>query len=150
MGGAVFWGEFTEQLDARGRLRVPAALRAALADGLVVTRGLDGCLLIYPAGRWENVAAMVGALPFTRGAARSFTRLFLGGASEQRLDAQGRLAIPDTLRRYAGLDASAVFVGAGDHLEVWAQPAWSSVTAQLASESAAIAESLSQLGFALT
>jgi MraZ protein len=150
MGRSMFYGEFEQAVDTRGKLALPAPYRARLADGCVVTRGLDGCLLIYALADWERVAGEVGRLPLTRSVARAFTRLLLGSASEQRLDAQGRLALPPTLRQWANVTNTAMVIGAGDRLEIWSDQAWTAQTAQLAQDNAAIAESLSQLGFALS
>ncbi|MFN8482794.1 MAG: division/cell wall cluster transcriptional repressor MraZ [Anaerolineae bacterium] len=146
----MFYGEFLQDVDARGRLVVPPAFRADLADGLVITRGLDGCLLLYPASRWDEVADAVSRLPLTRSVARAFVRLLLGGASPQTLDGQGRFTLPSPLRRYARLDASTVIVGAGDHIEVWGNAAWDQMTDDLAANGSEIAESLSNLGFAFS
>ena len=146
----MFYGEFMQDVDARGRMVVPQAFRADLASGLVITRGLDGCLLVYPASRWDEVADAVSRLPLTRSVARAFARLLLGGASSQTLDAQGRFTLPAPLRRYARLDSNAVIVGTGDHIEVWGDAAWGRMTEDLAETGSEIAETLSNLGFALS
>lgn len=145
----MFYGEFEQAVDAQGRVLLPAPYRARLGKTLVVTRGLDGCLLVYTLSQWEQVASSVGQLPLTRSVARAFTRLLLGSASDQALDGQGRLTLPLALRQWAGVETAAVVVGAGDHLEIWSAQAWADQTTQLAHDNAAIAESLSQLGFAL-
>lgn len=145
----MFYGEFEQVVDAQGRVALPPPYRPRLGKTLVVTRGLDGCLLVYTLSQWEQVATSVGQLPLTRSVARAFTRLLLGSASDQALDGQGRLTLPPALRQWAGVDTTAVVVGAGDHLEIWSVQAWGEQTAQLAHDNAAIAESLSQLGFAL-
>lgn len=146
----MFYGEFEQALETGGRMVMPPPFRADLAQGLVVTRGLDGCLFIYPAAEWERVADAISALPLTRGVARGLMRLILGGASALALDGRGGLVLPEALRRYARLDEGAVIVGAGDRLEVWSQVTWDDLTSRLAAESGDLAESLSQLGFALT
>lgn len=146
----MFYGEFEQVVAADGRVAMPPLFRATLSDGLVVTRGLDGCLFIYTAAEWERVAGAISDLPLTRGVARGLMRLILGGASAVRLDSRGGLTVPPSLRRYAGLERAAVIVGAGDHLEVWSDATWAAMTSQLAAESGDLAESLSQLGFALT
>lgn len=145
----MFYGEFEQAVDAQGRLALPAPHRPRLGKTLVVTRGLDGCLLVYPLSEWERLAGAVGELPLTRSVARAFTRLLLGSASDQTIDGQGRFTLPPSLRQWAGVETTAVVVGAGDHLEIWSLQAWQTQTAQLAHDNAAIAESLSQLGFAL-
>lgn len=146
----MFYGEYEQAVDIRGRVSLPATLRGRLGDHLVVTRGLDGCLVVYAIADWEKLASAVGQLPLTRSVARAVTRLLLGGASEQTLDVQGHLTLPDSLKRWARLDNMAVVVGAGDHIEIWSDTAWNEVTTQLAQDNAAMAETLSQLGFALS
>lgn len=146
----MFYGEFEQALETGGRMVMPLPFRPNLAQGLVITRGLDGCLFIYPAAEWERIAGAISALPLTRGVARGLMRLILGGASALTLDARGGLVLPEALRHYASLGDGAVIVGAGDRLEVWSRATWDELTSRLAVESGDLAESLSQLGFALT
>lgn len=145
----MFYGEFEQAVDAQGRIALPTPHRSRLGKTLVVTRGLDGCLLVYTVSEWERLAGSVGELPLTRSVARAFTRLLLGSASDQTVDGQGRLTLPPALRQWAGVETTAIVVGAGDHLEIWSASGWQAQTVQLAHDNAAIAESLSQLGFAL-
>ena len=121
----MFLGEFIHTIDEGGRLTIPARFRADLAEGLVVTRGLDRCLAIYPLGEWTELADKVSALPMTDRRARAFRRLVFASAADASLDRQGRLLIPPRLREYADLDSEVVVTGLNTYIEVWHPDAWS-------------------------
>jgi MraZ protein len=121
----MFLGEFVHTIDDGGRLTIPARFRADLAEGLVVTRGLDRCLAIYPLEEWTELADKVSALPLTDRHARAFRRLVFASASDASLDRQGRLLIPPRLREYADLDSEVVVTGLNTYIEVWHPDAWS-------------------------
>jgi MraZ protein len=120
----VFLGTYTPRLDDKGRLFLPAKYRDRLAGGVVVTRGHEKSLVIYPADAFESLASRVLAMPSTNRRARAYSRLLLSGASDQIPDKQGRISIPAHLREYAGLSRDITITGAGDHLEVWDSSAW--------------------------
>lgn len=115
----MFTGQHTHTIDVKGRLTVPARFREELAAGLVVTRGYDACLRIYPSSAWAVLADKVAAMPQTSRTARAYTRLFFGGASEVILDKMGRVLIPAYLREYADLQEEVVVVGCNTFIEVW-------------------------------
>jgi len=120
----MFMGTHTPRLDDKGRLFLPAKYRDRLASGIVVTRGHEKSLVIYPADTFESLAGRVMAMPTTNRRARAYSRLLLSGASDQIPDKQGRISIPAHLREYAGLLRDITITGAGDHLEVWDSAAW--------------------------
>ncbi|HHU09509.1 MAG TPA: division/cell wall cluster transcriptional repressor MraZ [Intrasporangiaceae bacterium] len=120
----MFLGTHTPRLDDKGRLFLPAKFRDRLASGIVVTRGHEKSLVIYPTEAFESLANRVLAMPSTNRRARAYARLLLSGASDQIPDKQGRVSIPAHLREYAGLDRDVTITGAGDHLEVWDSAAW--------------------------
>ena len=95
-------GEFRHALDDRGRVAVPVRFRGRLAQGATLARWLDGCLAIFPADTWEDLAAKIQGLPTTNAAARQFGRFMSSGAVEVELDRQGRVLVPSYLREYAG------------------------------------------------
>lgn len=121
----MFLGEFAHTIDDKGRLTVPAKFRAELASGLVVTRGIDRCLAIYPMREWERLAERVSGLPMTDRRARAFRRLMFANASDAAPDKQGRVLIPPSLREYARLDGDVVVTGLNTYIEVWNIDAWS-------------------------
>ncbi|MEA3339215.1 MAG: division/cell wall cluster transcriptional repressor MraZ [Chloroflexota bacterium] len=120
----MFLGEFVHTIDEKGRLTVPAKFRDDLATGLVVTRGIDRCLAIYPLEEWEQLAEKVSTLPMTDRSARAFRRLVFAGASDAIPDKQGRVLIPPNLREYAGLDGEVIVTGLYAYIEVWNPDAW--------------------------
>ena len=120
----MFLGEFVHTLDEKGRLTIPAKFRDDLSDGLVVTRGIDRCLAIYPLKEWGRLAEQVSALPMTDRLARAFRRLVFANASDAVLDKQGRVLIPPRLREYANLDGEAIVTGLNTYVEVWNLDAW--------------------------
>jgi len=120
----MFLGEFVHTIDDKGRLTIPARFRADLEAGLVVTRGIDRCLAIYPIDEWKSLAEQVSALPVTERRARSFRRLVFASASDAVPDKQGRILIPPHLRDYAKLDGEAVITGLNTYIEVWNTGSW--------------------------
>ena len=120
----MFLGEFIHTTDGGGRLTIPARFRSGLETGLVITRGLDRCLAIYPMTEWEQLAGQVSALPITDRRARAFRRLVFANASDVKLDKHGRVLIPPRLREYAGLDGEVVVTGLNTFIELWNPDAW--------------------------
>ncbi len=120
----MFLGEFVHTIDEKGRLTIPAKFRAGLEDGLVITRGIDRCLVIYPMEEWERLAEKVSALPMTDRSARAFRRLVFAGASDAIPDKNGRVLIPPSLREYAALDGEVIVTGLNTYVEVWGPAAW--------------------------
>lgn len=142
----MFIGEYRHSLDQKGRLAVPVKFRKALEVGAVVTRGLDGCLYLYPSGEWQKVAEKFAKLPMSQSNSRAFARLMLAGAMDLDLDKQGRAVLPDYLRAYAGLAKNVVVAGLYDHLEIWDEAAWVTYKKRTEKDSGEIAEQLGALG----
>jgi MraZ protein len=118
-------GEYEHTIDDKNRLTLPAKFREELAGGVVVTRGMDGCLFVYSAEHWrERFQARVGGLDQLQREGRKLQRHFFSGAGEAELDKQGRIMIPSALLRYAGLSRDVVVAGVSDHLEIWDREAW--------------------------
>lgn len=138
----MFIGEYNHNLDDKGRLAIPAKFRALLKDGAVVTKGLDNCLFIYTKEKWQTVAEKYANLPFSQGNARAFARFFLAGAMDVEFDAQGRVNLPEYLRKFASLKKKAIIAGVYDRLEVWDEEAWEHYKASNDKDSNLIAEGL--------
>jgi MraZ protein len=118
-------GEFEHTIDDKNRLTLPAKFREELAEGIVVTRGMDGCLYAYPRGDWmERFQSRVGGLDPLSREGRKLQRHFFSGAAEAEVDKQGRIMIPAPLLRYAGLQRDVVVAGVHDHLEIWDRETW--------------------------
>jgi MraZ protein len=120
----MFLGEFEHTIDEKGRITVPAKFRERLKAGLVVTKGIDDCLWLYPIDVWQELAATIGTLPLTDPRAREFKRQVFGGATDAKPDKVGRVHLPITLRAYAHIDKQAVISGVYDHCELWDPAAW--------------------------
>lgn len=142
----MFTGEYTHNIDEKGRLAVPKNFREELHKGAVVTRGLDHCLFLYSKTEWEVLAKKLAALPFSQAHARAFARLMLAGAMEVSLDKQGRIVLPEYLRTYASVKKNVVVAGLYNRLELWDEAAWKKYTAQVEKQSTQIAEQLHELG----
>ena len=117
----MFKGEYNHTVDTKGRLIVPAKFREILGDVFVVTKGLDGCLFMYPNSEWEKIEEKFREIPLTGKDARKFTRFFFGSAADCELDKQGRVLIPANLREYAGLGKEVVLIGVLNRIEVWSK-----------------------------
>jgi MraZ protein len=128
-GGAVFLGTHTPRLDDKGRLFLPAKFRERLASGVVLTRGQERCLYVYPMDEFLRVAETMAIAPVTSKAVRDYLRVFLSGASDEIPDKQGRVMVPATLREYAGLTRDCTVIGAGSRVELWDTTAWNTYLA---------------------
>lgn len=143
---ALFLGEFEHAVDERGRIAIPAKFRPGLADGMVVTRGFDHCLVIWPMEEWRLIAERLRLLPFMHADARRLQRLVLSGATDTVPDRLGRILIPAFLRAYAELEEVAVVVGVHDRVEVWSRAHWDQERATAEADSARLAEDIFNLG----
>jgi len=133
----VFLGTYTPRLDDKGRLILPAKFREQFEAGVVVTRGQERCLYVFPLAEFERLAEQLRQAPVTSKQARDYLRVFLSGASDESVDKQGRITLPPTLRTYAGLDREVAVIGAGQRVEIWDSGAWE---AYLAEQEQAFAE----------
>lgn len=142
----MFIGEYHHALDDKGRVQVPVKFRADLAKGAVVTRGLDNCLFIYTKTEWATLAEKLARLPISKANSRAFSRLMLAGAMELEIDKQGRVVVPEYLRRFAGLKKMVVVAGLYNRLELWDKTAWERYRSGTERQSGDIAEALGELG----
>ncbi len=126
----MFLGTHTPRLDEKGRLFLPAKYRERMAGGLVVTRGQERSLYIFPMDEFASITEQMRLAPTTSKAARDYMRVFLSGASDEIPDKQGRFTIPAPLRQYAGLEREVTVIGAGSRLEVWDSTSWNSYLQQ--------------------
>jgi|SRR5664279_1348798 len=126
----MFLGTHTPRLDDKGRLILPAKFREQLEAGVVVTRGQERCLYVFPIAEFERLADQLRQAPVTSKQARDYLRVFLSGASDEVVDKQGRVTIPTALRTYAGLDRDVAVIGAGQRVEIWDSTAWDSYLAE--------------------
>lgn len=120
----MFTGRYYHNLENKGRLAIPKSFRSQLKSGSVLTRGLDGCLFLFPASSWKKLSQSLASLPLTNQAARTFIRLLVNNAVEVEFDAQGRTHIPQFLRDQANLKKRLVVAGALTRLEIWDESAY--------------------------
>jgi len=120
----MFMGEHSHTIDSKGRLIIPSKFREQLGDEFVLTKGLDGCLSIYPTDEWKIFEEKLKALPLTNKNARTFSRFFVAGATTCELDKQGRILVPGTLREFAGLEKDVVLTGNITRIEIWSKDKW--------------------------
>lgn len=120
----MFLGTHSPRLDEKGRLFLPAKFRAELAEGLVITRGQDRCLFVYPMVEFARLAEAARAAPTTMGEARKHVRMLSSSASNEVPDRQGRITVPQQLREYAGLDRDCAVIGALSRVEIWDAARW--------------------------
>lgn len=124
----MFYGEYAHTIDRKGRLIVPAKFRQTLKEqsiqSLFVTRGLDGCLFLFPEPEWRVVEGRFKQIPFTKGEGRKFNRLFFSGAAEVVIDQLGRFLVPKTLIEFADIKQDVVMVGISTRIEIWSKTRW--------------------------
>jgi MraZ protein len=140
-------GEFEHTIDDKNRLTLPAKFRQALSGGLVITRGMDGCLYCYPRAEWERLveSRLAELNPLSR-EGRLMQRFFFAGASEAEPDKQGRVMVPATLAKNAGIGREVVIAGVRDHLEIWDRASWHDHVKELEGSAEDVAERLASQG----
>jgi MraZ protein len=142
----MFLGEFEHALDDKGRLAIPAKFRPPLADGLVMTRGLDRCLFVWPIADWRVIAEKLSQISLMHADARRLHRLLFAGATDATPDRLGRIVVPAFLREYADLSEAVVVVGLLNRLEIWSRAHWQTERALAEQQSSELAEHLFDLG----
>jgi len=135
-------GEFQHSIDQKGRLVFPAKLREELGEGFYMAKGLDGCLFVFPAARWEELEAQIARMPIA--ASRRMQRFFVASAIQPEPDSMGRVLVPQALREYAGLTKDIVTIGLQGRAEIWDRERWQSYCEETTSES--IASAMEELG----
>jgi len=135
-------GEHEHSLDEKNRLTLPSKLRGAFEEGVVVTRGYEGCLRAYPRAAWQTAAEAMAQLNPLREDTRQARRWFFGGASQGELDRQGRMVIPGTLLQAAGITREVTITGMGDHVEIWDRAKWAAQLHEVEGSAEDVAERL--------
>jgi MraZ protein len=120
----VFLGTHAPRLDEKGRLILPAKYRDELAEGVVITKGQERCLYVFPQEEFTRITEALRTAPVTAKSVRDYSRVFFASASDEVPDKQGRITLPTALRAYAGLQRDCVVIGANTRLEIWDTQAW--------------------------
>jgi len=136
-------GAHEHTIDDKNRLTLPAKFRQAFADGIVVTRGLDGCLYAFRRPDWDRLLeSRLATLDPLSPEGRRLERFFYSGASETELDKQGRVMVPRELMEHAKLGREVVVAGVKDRLEIWDRAAWRRELAEVEGSAEDVAERL--------
>jgi MraZ protein len=141
----MFIGEYQHNIDEKGRLAVPVKFRNKLAKGAVVTKGLDNCLFLYTKDEWEKLATKLASLPISKANTRAFARLMLAGAMDVQVDKQGRIVLPEYLRKFGGMKKKTIIAGLYNRLEIWDEQVWDKYKKGTEKQSSDIAEALEGL-----
>ena len=137
----MFMGEYHHSIDSKGRLIIPSKVRDGLGENFIVTRGLDGCLFLYPKLEWDKKIEKFKELPDTKDK-RQFMRIFLSGATICEYDKQGRINIPNPLIEFAKLEKDCIIIGVDEKLEIWSKERWEEFIANNEENLSDIADSL--------
>lgn len=138
----MFIGEYRHTFDPKNRISLPAKFRRELGKTVIVTRGLDKCLFVYPMAAWKKEVAKLSEYSTGSAAGRGLSRLMLSGASEADVDSAGRILVPDYLKSFAVLGAKTVVAGVNERVELWDEGKWEQYTATIERDADALAESL--------
>jgi len=138
----MFIGEYRHTFDPKNRISLPAKFRKDLGKSVIVTRGLDRCLFVYPKAAWKKEAEMLAQHSTGSAAGRGLSRLMLAGANEADVDSAGRILVPDYLKGYAALGTKAVVAGVNERVELWDEDAWVAYTEKIERDADALAEQL--------
>jgi len=142
----MFIGEYEHTLDEKKRIMLPRSFKTELGNRMVVTRGLDNCLFMFPLPAWKKIAGRLQELSFAQADTRGFNRFLLSGAVEVQADKSGRILIPDHHKEFAGLKKTVVFAGVSDRVEVWDAARWKSYKERIEKQADALAEKLGDIG----
>lgn len=139
-------GEYVHAIDPKKRLSLPAKFRKELGRTVIVTRGLDQCLFVFPPAAWKKLVSTFSELSFGSAESRSFNRFMLSGAVEADVDTAGRILLPDFLKTFAGLKSKVVLAGVNDRVEIWDEKRWNTYKAKIEGQGDQLAQKLGELG----
>ena len=120
----MFLGTHNPRLDDKGRVILPAKFREGLAEGVVITKGQERCLYVFPETEFTRIAEALQQAPMSSKTARAYSRVFFASAHDETPDKQGRVTVPPALRDYAGLSRDCAVIGANTRVEIWDSTAW--------------------------
>ena len=139
-------GEYLHTLDNKKRISLPAKFRKEVGKKVVVTRGLDACLFMFPEKAWNKIASKLSDLPFGQADTRGMSRFLLAGAVETDVDGAGRILIPDFLKDFADLKSRVVLAGVSDRIEIWNEKTWEEYKHRIEKGADQMAQTLGDLG----
>lgn len=139
-------GEYLHTLDSKKRLSLPAKFRKEVGRKVVITRGLDSCLFMYPQKAWEKIAAKLATLPVGQADTRGMSRFILSGAIEAEVDGAGRILLPEYLKEFADLKSRVVLAGVSDRVEIWNEKTWEEYKRRIEKGADQMAQTLGEMG----
>ena len=139
-------GEYTHTIDPKKRLSLPSKFRRELGKKVVVTRGLDNCLFVYPINEWKKISEKLAELGVGKADTRGFNRFILSGAIEASIDSLGRILVPEYLRDFASLKDKVVLAGVQTRVEIWDEKKWSDYKKKIERQADSMAEKLGEIG----
>ncbi len=139
-------GEYLHTLDTKKRLSLPSKFRKEVGKKVVVTRGLDACLFMFPQSAWQKIAAKLAELPVGQADTRGIARFLLSGVTETEVDGAGRILIPEYLKEFAGLKSRVVLTGVSDRVEIWNEKTWEEYKRRIERGADQMAQALGDLG----
>lgn len=142
----MFIGEYRHTIDSKKRMALPAKFRRELGKTVIITRGFENCLIVYPQKEWKVMSDKLGKLPTSQQEARGFARIMLAGAMEVNLDKLGRILIPEYLKKYANLKRNVRVCGIFNRLEIWDAKKWETYRGKMEKEVDGLAAKLKELG----
>jgi len=142
----MFVGEYVHSVDDKSRVAIPVKFRNLLQNGGILTRGNDGCLVVYRLNEWEKMMAKLATLPQSKQEVRNYLRFVLSGATDFSMDKQGRINLPFFLKDFAGINRKVVFVGLYDKMEIWEKDKWDEYRGQMEDQNTDYLEQLEEFG----
>ncbi|MCX6722023.1 MAG: division/cell wall cluster transcriptional repressor MraZ [Candidatus Staskawiczbacteria bacterium] len=139
-------GQYEHTIDIKKRLALPAKFRGELGEKIIITKGIESCLVVYTEKEFKIMSDKISNLTISQSEARSFTRTMLAGAMEVTLDKLGRILVPDYLKKYAGLNKNVVICGLSNRLEIWDLEKWNEWTKEAEKGVSDIVSKLGGLG----
>ena len=139
-------GEYTHTIDPKKRLSLPSKFRRELGKKVVVTRGLDNCLFVYPINEWKKISEKLSELPMGKSDTRGFNRFILSGAVEVGIDSLGRILVPDFLRDFASLKDKVIVAGVQTRIEIWDEKKGIDYKRKIEKQADSMAEKLGEIG----
>ena len=139
-------GEYTHTIDIKKRVSLPTKFRSVLGKKMIMTKGADNCVYVYPLTEWKKWSEKLSKLSMGSTDQRKYKRLMTTGAAEVEVDSVGRVLIPDFLKIYAGLKMKVVFTGVGNYAEIWDEKAWRTYREKIENQVDVLAEKLGELG----
>lgn len=135
-------GEYTHSVDDKNRIALPSKFRKELGKTVIITRGFDSCLFVYPLAEWKKLSHEIGDKALSNEDKRGLSRFLFAGAQETEVDSNGRVLIPEFLRQFAGITEKVVCTGVYDRVELWDEEVWQKYREKMEKQGEVLAKQL--------